>query len=75
MIGIYKYDDCTVTDPTVKVIDIGRDLTTGLTNCEVYMHDESDGATFIFSDEREPTEWTVEAVQTWVEDYLQRYKV
>lgn len=74
MMGKYTYDDCTVTDPTVTIYSIGVNMENGQTDCEVNMQGEDDGATWFFSSDTQPTSWTTEDVQIWVEDYLQRYR-
>lgn len=74
MEGVYKYDDCTVTDPVVNIYDIGWNYDAAETVCEVNMQDAEDGATFTFSDPTQPVAWTDEEILIWVENYLQRYK-
>jgi len=77
MEGTYKYDDCIITNPILTIYDIGRDLSEGLTKCELNLTDPKDktnGCSFGFMDDSEPTKWTAVDVQIWVENYLQKYK-
>ena len=77
MEGTYKYDACIIINQLLTVSAIGRDLSEGMTQCEVNLTDPKDntnGCSFGFMDDSEPTKWTETDVQIWVENYLQKYK-
>ncbi len=78
MEGTYKYQDCTIINPIVTIYDIGCDLSSGETKCACNMTDPADntnGCSFGFKNDSKPDSWTLEDIQIWVENYLQKYKV
>lgn len=79
MNGTYKYDDCTVTDPTVELIYKTIPYNGDPSVVNVYMYDTNDGANFDLTDKDEqvkiPSSDVEPATQNWVENYLKKYKV
>lgn len=77
MEGTYKYDDCIVVDPVVTIYNIGRDM--GIqTVAEINWTDPLDsanGCSFTIEDPSEPTEWTEDECQVWVEQQCQQYRI
>ncbi len=84
MIGIYKYDDCIIKDPSVVLVDISKYFATEETELIVRIDGENkghvlgltDGCEIVLKDDGSMPPVTNEpALRSWAETQLQKIKI
>lgn len=78
MEGTYNIFGSTITDPEIDYYFVGRNIVSGMCHIEILVRDTQDlenSAPLNYEVPDEPTEWDMENIEPWVENYLQQYRV
>lgn len=79
MVGNYKIGDLEVTNPTVELVSLKYNYESDTVDVQVFIHDDNDGGNINIPEPNEvvnmPSSINKNAIQSWLENYLQRFKI